>query len=181
MHVGEQFESSALKRDLVDLCLNVFESPKAFQDAIFEMELTRSNAEEKLADEKSKRAGQRAALAKRPRVRYDRDDDDDDDRYERANHSDDEEMDVVEEEAQREVMTRRGRKSKRGVREDDATLHEQQQSINEDIESRKRHKQNQEIRKRQTSILQSSNGEKSLCTECAETYPNIKFCECFTP
>jgi len=176
LHAGEQFESGTMKDDLVTLCLDVFESPKALQDTIFEMELTRANANEKLADEKSKRAGQRAAQAKRPRVRYAHDDDDDD---ERGRGSDDDEMDIdTLQRAQREVKTSSGRTSKRKHREDEATLEEQQQELNADKQSRKKHKQNELVRQRQMSIQQSSNGTKSLCTSCAEDYPNMKHCAC---
>ena len=182
LHAGEHFESGTLKPKLATLCLDAFESPKAFQDAILEMELTHANAEEKLADEKSKLADKRAARAKRQRVRYARDDRDDDDDDERGRQSDDDEMDIdAMEGAQREVITSSGRKSKMKRREEDATLEEQQREINADKQSRKKQKQNESIRQRQMSIQQSSNGTKSLCTPCAEEYPNMKFCDCFTP
>jgi len=142
------------------------------------MELTHTNAGKKLTEEKLKRTGQRAAQAKKPRVHYARDDDDDDDV--RGAKSDDDEMDVeAQQEAPREVKTSRGRTSKKRQLEEDATLEEQQQEINADKLSRKRHKLNGLIRQRQMSIQQSSNGTKSLCTPCAETYMDLEYCECY--
>ena len=176
LHVGEHVESKAVKEDLVKQCLDVFRSPTNFQEAKDEMKLTRDNAKGLLVEEKSKRAEQRSAQAKRTRVRFAREDDDGD---ERACESDDEEMEVDVVAARSDTPTRGGRApAKRKHIDDDATEEELRQSIAEDKQSRKKRKLNQSIRERQKRIQQSSHGEKSLCTDCAETFEDKLFCNC---
>jgi hypothetical protein len=87
------------------------------------------------------------------------------------------EVDVVA--ARSDTPTRGGRApAKRKHIDDDATEEELRQSIAEDKQSRKKRKLNQSIRERQKRIQQSSHGEKSLCTDCAETFEDKLFCNC---
>jgi len=177
LNIGEQIDSKALKPALVQHCLDVFESPVAFQKAKRKMGLTSITANQRLAEEKKKRAAQRAAQATTSYARYARYDDGDDDAPKRASESDDDEMDVdvVEEAAQ---VSKFGRRRKKRVRDDAATHEELQREIDDDKQSRKKHKVNSAIRERQMRILQSSNGLKSLCEDCGEHYPEKESCNC---
>lgn len=107
---------------------------------------------------------------------------DDDGERKQARHRDgsDDDDDGEMEEAflQAATHTRSGRQSKKRIFEDAATVEEQQQEINADKQSRKKHKLNRSIIDRQMRILQSSGGEKSLCTRCAGLYADLEHCDC---